>query len=94
MRNRAAATNNADLPMLAPADPTHGGHGNRFIAGFEYAGDVVALGDDPRFVLPRPGDLDPAGFTRDQEMAEVIAALLPEVIPAVARGQIRPVIDS
>ncbi|PWV67592.1 hypothetical protein DFR69_12142, partial [Nocardia neocaledoniensis] len=34
------------------------------------------------------------GSARDQEMAEVIAALLPEVIPAVARGQIRPVIDS
>ncbi|WP_306361835.1 zinc-binding dehydrogenase [Nocardia sp. CC227C] len=33
------------------------------------------------------------GFTRDHEMADVIAALLPEVIPAVARGQIRPVID-
>ncbi|MEV0336625.1 zinc-binding dehydrogenase [Nocardia sp. NPDC050717] len=268
VRNRAAATNNADLPMLAAADPTHGGHGNQFIAGFEYAGEVAALGDgvdgwqvgdpvmgsipasfaeyivaDQRFVLPRPGDLDPAvacalptglltehgaltaagftaghsvliigastgigligaqlakalgaaqvigttrraakrellegagvdtviatdeqdlteatldatdgqgvdvvldhvaghtfarclpatkvdghvvnigrlagpastidldavsyrhltihgvsfGFTRDQEMAEVIAALLPEVIPAVARGQIRPVIDS
>ncbi|MEU4596051.1 zinc-binding dehydrogenase [Nocardia sp. NPDC023988] len=84
VRNRAAATNNADLPMLAAADPTHGGHGNQFIAGFEYAGEVAALGDgvdgwqvgdpvmgsipssfaeyvvaDQRFVLPRPGDLDP-----------------------------------
>ncbi|MBF6339289.1 zinc-binding dehydrogenase [Nocardia abscessus] len=85
IRNRAAATNNADLPMLAEADPTHGGHGNEFIAGFEYAGEVVALGDgvhtwrvgdhvmgsipssfaeyvvaDQRFVLPRPDNLDPA----------------------------------
>ncbi|KAF0846687.1 quinone oxidoreductase family protein [Nocardia caishijiensis] len=85
IRNLAAATNNADLPMLAAADPTHGGHGNEFIAGFEYAGDVVALGDgvhswrigdqvmgsipssfadyvvaDQRFVLPRPDGLDPA----------------------------------
>ena len=33
------------------------------------------------------------GFTRDWEMADVIAALLPEVMPAVARGEIRPVID-
>lgn len=36
IRNSAAATNNADLPMLAEADPTHGGHGNESIAGFEY----------------------------------------------------------
>ena len=34
------------------------------------------------------------GFTRDAEMASTIAGLLPEVIPAVARGEIRPVIDS
>lgn len=33
------------------------------------------------------------GFTRDQEMAGVIAGLLPCVIPAVERGQIRPIID-
>ncbi|RYE39423.1 MAG: alcohol dehydrogenase, partial [Hyphomicrobiales bacterium] len=33
------------------------------------------------------------GFTRDWEMAGIIAGLLPEVIPAVARGEIRPVID-
>lgn len=32
-------------------------------------------------------------FTRVQEMAGTIASLLPEVIPAVARGEIRPVID-
>ncbi|WP_235214620.1 alcohol dehydrogenase catalytic domain-containing protein [Rhodococcus opacus] len=45
IRNRAAATNNADIPMLAEADPTHGGHGKEFIAGFEYAGEVAALGE-------------------------------------------------
>ncbi|MFD6060505.1 quinone oxidoreductase family protein [Rhodococcus wratislaviensis] len=84
IRNRAAATNNADIPMLAEADPTHGGHGKEFIAGFEYAGEVAALGEgvdtwqvgdpvmgsipsafaeyvvaDHRFVLPRPEGLDP-----------------------------------
>ena len=84
IRNRAAATNNADIPMLAEADPTHGGHGKAFIAGFEYAGEVAALGEgvdtwqvgdavmgsipsafaeyvvaDHRFVLPRPEGLDP-----------------------------------
>jgi len=31
--------------MLAEADPTHGGHGKEFIARFEYAGEVAALGE-------------------------------------------------
>ncbi|MFC7754108.1 zinc-binding dehydrogenase [Tsukamurella soli] len=35
----------------------------------------------------------PFGFTRDGEMAGVIAGLLPDVRPAVARGESRPVID-
>lgn len=84
VRNRAAATNNADLPMLAAADPTAGGSGDEFIAGFEYAGEIAAVGDgvagwnvgdpvmgsipaafaeyvtaDARFVLPRPANLPP-----------------------------------
>ena len=84
IRNRAAATNNADIPMLTGADPTAGGHGRKYIAGFEYAGEVAALGEgvdtwqigdavmgsipsafaeyvvtDHRFVLPRPEGLDP-----------------------------------
>jgi NADPH:quinone reductase-like Zn-dependent oxidoreductase len=44
IHNRAAATNNADLSMLAEADPTHGGTGTEFIAGFEYAGQIAAVG--------------------------------------------------
>jgi NADPH2:quinone reductase len=84
IRNRAAAANNADLPMLAESDPTAGGHGDEFVAGFEYAGEIVALGDDAgdwqigdlvmgsipasfaeyvvadhRFVMPRPPALVP-----------------------------------
>jgi len=84
IRNRASATNNADLPMLAEADPTSGGHGDEFVAGFEYAGEIAALGPDSgdwkvgdpvmgtfpsafadylaadhRFVLPRPEALGP-----------------------------------
>jgi NADPH2:quinone reductase len=84
VRNRAAATNNADAPMLAEADPTNGGHGREFIAGFEYAGEIVAVGNDAgdwsvgdavmgsvpasfaeylvvdhRFVLPRPEGIAP-----------------------------------
>lgn len=46
IRNRASATNNADLPMLEEADPTQGGTGKEFIAGFEYAGEIAALGED------------------------------------------------
>lgn len=46
IRNRASATNNADLPMLAAADPTNGGHGEESIAGFEYAGEIAAVGPD------------------------------------------------
>ncbi|WP_211221753.1 quinone oxidoreductase family protein [Granulicoccus phenolivorans] len=44
IRNRASATNNADLPMLDEADPTTGGHGREFVAGFEYAGEIAAVG--------------------------------------------------
>ncbi|MFE5841613.1 hypothetical protein ACFQ7N_08185 [Streptomyces niveus] len=32
--------------MLAEADPTHGGTGKKSIAGFEYAGQIVAVGSD------------------------------------------------
>lgn len=46
IRNRAAATNNADVPMLDEADPTRGGTGKEFTAGFEYAGEIAALGED------------------------------------------------
>lgn len=84
IRNRAAATNNADIGMLAEADPSAGGHGEEFISGFEYAGEIAALGDgvdtwtigdpvmgstpnsfaeftiaDARFVIPRPAELAP-----------------------------------
>lgn len=45
IRNRASATNNADLPMLDAADPTHGGTGEEFTAGFEYAGEIAAVGE-------------------------------------------------
>lgn len=46
VRNRASATNNADNPMLAEADPTSGGTGKEFVAGFEYAGEIAAVGVD------------------------------------------------
>ena len=46
IRNRASATNNADLPMLDAADPTNGGTGEEFTAGYEYAGEIAAVGED------------------------------------------------
>ncbi|WP_188042575.1 quinone oxidoreductase family protein [Changpingibacter yushuensis] len=46
IRNRASATNNADLPMLAEADPSRGGTGKEAIAGFECAGEIAAVGPD------------------------------------------------
>ncbi|QZY52629.1 quinone oxidoreductase family protein [Leucobacter tenebrionis] len=84
IRNRASASNNADMPMLAEADPSSGGSGDEFIAGYEYAGEIAAVGEDAgewrigdpvmgtypsafaeylvvdhRFVLPRPLGLSP-----------------------------------
>ncbi len=46
IRNRASATNNADVPMLESADPTHGGTGEKFTAGYEYAGEIAQVGQD------------------------------------------------
>ena len=46
IRNRASAINNADLPMLDDADPTNGGSGKEFTAGFEYAGEIARVGED------------------------------------------------
>lgn len=46
IRNRASAANNADLPMLTEADPSRGGTGKEAIAGFEYAGEIAAVGPD------------------------------------------------
>lgn len=97
VRNRASASNNADIPMLAAADPTSGGHGRESIAGYEYAGEIAAVGPDAggwrtgdpvmgtypeafaeylvvdhRFVLPRPGGLAP------QQACALPTALLTE----------------
>lgn len=77
IRNRASATNNADLPMLAEADPTNDGHGKEFIAGFEYAGEIAALGSDA-------GDWqvgDPVMGTFPSAFAEYLAADHQFVLP-------------
>ncbi|MFJ8749999.1 zinc-binding alcohol dehydrogenase family protein [Streptomyces sp. NPDC102441] len=44
VRARAVALNNADASMLAAADPTAGGTGEEYQAGFEFAGEVTAVG--------------------------------------------------
>ncbi|MFE3824317.1 zinc-binding alcohol dehydrogenase family protein [Streptomyces sp. NPDC059092] len=45
VRARAVALNNADAVMLAAADPSSGGSGEEYRAGFEFAGEVAAVGD-------------------------------------------------
>ncbi|WP_410611256.1 quinone oxidoreductase family protein [Amycolatopsis sp. lyj-109] len=44
VRARAGALNNADASMLAAADPTTGGTGETYQAGFEFAGEVAGVG--------------------------------------------------
>ncbi|MER7016012.1 zinc-binding dehydrogenase [Saccharopolyspora sp. NPDC000359] len=44
VRVRAAALNNADAAVLAAADPTSGGTGEEYRAGYEFAGEVAAVG--------------------------------------------------
>ena len=44
VRAYSAALNNADIGMLAAADPDAGGTGEPYLAGFDFAGEVVALG--------------------------------------------------
>lgn len=48
VRARAVALNNADAAMLAAADPTAGGTGQEYQAGFEFAGEIAAVGDGVR----------------------------------------------
>ncbi|WP_439678401.1 quinone oxidoreductase family protein [Embleya sp. MST-111070] len=45
VRTRAVALNHADASVLAAADPTSGGTGVPYPAGYEFAGEVVALGE-------------------------------------------------
>lgn len=45
VRAHAVALNNADASMLAAADPTSGGTGKQYQAGYEFAGEVSAVGD-------------------------------------------------
>ncbi|MGW1681009.1 quinone oxidoreductase family protein [Saccharopolyspora sp. NPDC002376] len=45
VRVRAAGLNNADVPVLAATDPTVGGTGEQYQAGYEFAGEVAAVGE-------------------------------------------------
>lgn len=45
VRAAAVAVNNADLGIIDGADPGAGGSGEQAVAGFEVAGEVVALGE-------------------------------------------------
>ncbi|MFI6700819.1 zinc-binding alcohol dehydrogenase family protein [Streptomyces sp. NPDC050509] len=54
VRAHAVALNNADAVMLAAADPSSGGSGEEYRAGFEFAGEVTAVGDG--VAVPAVGD--------------------------------------
>ncbi|MCM2416237.1 alcohol dehydrogenase catalytic domain-containing protein [Streptomyces sp. RKAG290] len=58
------ALNNADAAILAAADPTAGGSGEEYQAGYEFAGDVTAVGDgvDTTTVGRRVMGTSPASF--------------------------------
>ncbi|GHB73867.1 quinone oxidoreductase [Streptomyces viridiviolaceus] len=45
VRARAVALNHGDGPMLEAADPTVGGTGQEYQAGYEFAGEVAAVGE-------------------------------------------------
>ena len=82
VRVHAAGSNNGDIAMLDGADPSSGGSGDEAVAGFEYAGEIAAVGDgvtdwsigdavmgsmprayadyvvvDARFLMPRPASI-------------------------------------
>ncbi|MYX74174.1 MULTISPECIES: zinc-binding dehydrogenase [unclassified Streptomyces] len=66
VRARAVAVNNADPVMLAAADPTAGGTGREYRAGYECAGEVAAVGDGVRSVAvgARVMGTSPASFAQ------------------------------
>ncbi|MEV7401831.1 zinc-binding dehydrogenase [Streptomyces sp. NPDC091267] len=66
VRAHAVALNNADAAILAAADPTAGGSGEEYQAGYEFAGDVTAVGDgvDTATVGRRVMGTSPASFAQ------------------------------
>jgi NADPH2:quinone reductase len=44
VRTRAVAVNNADLGALASAFDPHSGPGEEYVAGYEFAGEIAAVG--------------------------------------------------
>ncbi|MFD9193747.1 zinc-binding alcohol dehydrogenase family protein [Streptomyces phaeochromogenes] len=66
VRAHAVALNNADAAMLAGADPTAGGTGQEYQAGFEFAGEVLAVGENVESVAvgARVMGTSPASFAQ------------------------------
>ncbi|WP_245881680.1 quinone oxidoreductase family protein [Streptomyces milbemycinicus] len=66
VRAHAVALNNADAAMLAAADPTAGGSGKEYQAGYEFAGEIAVVGDgvDTATVGQRVMGTTPAGFAQ------------------------------
>ncbi|MFD7474126.1 alcohol dehydrogenase catalytic domain-containing protein [Streptomyces sp. NPDC059837] len=66
VRAHAVALNNADAVMLEANDPTAGGNGIEYQAGYEFAGDVSAVGEgvDTTAVGRRVMGTTPASFAQ------------------------------
>ncbi|MGX1915120.1 quinone oxidoreductase family protein [Streptomyces phaeochromogenes] len=66
VRAHAVALNNADAAMLVAADPTAGGTGEEYQAGFEFAGEVLAVGENvpSASVGARVMGISPASFAQ------------------------------
>ncbi|MFF1695311.1 zinc-binding alcohol dehydrogenase family protein [Streptomyces sp. NPDC058257] len=66
VRARAVALNNADAAMVADADPTNGGTGKEYQAGYEFAGEIAAVGSgvDTVTVGERVMGTSPASFAQ------------------------------
>ncbi|MEV0495794.1 quinone oxidoreductase family protein [Streptomyces atratus] len=66
VRAHAVALNNADAAMLAAADPTAGGSGKEYQAGYELAGEIAVAGDgvDTATVGQRVMGTTPASFAQ------------------------------
>ncbi|MEU5598442.1 zinc-binding dehydrogenase [Streptomyces sp. NPDC020298] len=77
VRAHAVALNNADAAMLAAADPTAGGSGKEYQAGYEFAGEIAVVGDgvDTATVGQRVMGTTPASF------AQYVAADHRHVLP-------------
>ncbi|WP_327672726.1 MULTISPECIES: zinc-binding dehydrogenase [unclassified Streptomyces] len=83
VRARTVALNNADAAMVVSADPTSGGSGKEFRAGYEFAGEVAAIGDGVSTVAvgERVMGTTPASFAQYVLVDHRHVLPVPEALP-------------